>query len=169
MNLASSGQGDREVEGEDPDDGHGEQRGAQVGGGPDVTEPLANLSLGPHHARLGVEFGSAHERQGHDDGDIGGRVDEEAGRDAQSEDEDPTDGRADDPGRVHDDAVQAHRVGEEVETDHFGDKRLPGRIVEQVDHAEQAERAKTSPRSAEWVTTSRPSASASSPAEHCVA
>ena len=32
-----------------------------------------------------------------------------------------------------------------------------------------AERAKTSPRSAEWVTTSRPSASASSPAEHCVA
>ena len=57
--------------------------------------------------------------------------------DAQSEDEDPADGRADDPGRVHDDAVEAHRVGEEVETDHFGDERLPGRIVEQVDHAEQ--------------------------------
>ena len=45
--LGQEREGDGEVEGEHADDGHGEERGAQVGRGPDVTEPLTNLALGP--------------------------------------------------------------------------------------------------------------------------
>ena len=130
-----------------PTIGHGEERGAQVGRGPDVPQPLANLALGPLHARLGVELGAAHEREGDDDGGVRGRVDEEARGDAQSEDQDAADGRADDAGRVHDTLLRLTALGRRSMPDHLGDERLPGRIVEQVDHAEQRrQRAKTSPQ-----------------------
>ena len=65
------------------------------------------------------------------------RVEQEAGGQADSEDEDPPDGRADHPGRVHDHAVEADGVGHEITADHFGDEGLPSRVVEEVDHAKQ--------------------------------
>ena len=52
------------------------------------------------------------------------------------EDEHAADGRPDHPGRVHQHAVEAHRVGQQVEPDHLGDEGLAGRVVEQVDEPE---------------------------------
>ena len=68
-----------EVEREDADDRHGEERQLQVGRGPDVAQSLAHLALGPHHARPPIQLGCAHHGQRHDHGGVRHGVDEEAG------------------------------------------------------------------------------------------
>ena len=52
--LGQERERDREIEGEHPDDGHGDERRAQVAGGPHVAQPFTNLTLAPADARLGV-------------------------------------------------------------------------------------------------------------------
>ena len=103
----------------------------------DVAEAFADLSLGPGHDRALVELGGTHHEQGDQDGHVGRGVEEEAGRQADGEDEDASDGRADHPGGVHDHAVEADGVGHEITADHLGDEGLAGRVVEEVDHAEE--------------------------------
>ena len=137
--LGQQRQGDGEVEGEDADDGHGEQRDPQIGGGPDVAQPLAHLPLGPTTPGRRYSSDGAHHGQRHDHRRIGGRVDEEARGHAHGEDEHPADGRPDDPGPVHQHAVEADRVGQEVAPDHLGDEGLAGRVVEEV-HERRARR-----------------------------
>ncbi len=133
--LGQQGQGHREVVGEDPDHGHGQQGVAQAGGAPDVAEAVPDLPLGPLHRPGRVQLGRPHHRQADDHGDVGGGVDEEADTQPDQRDDHAPDGRPDHPGGVHHHGVQAHGVGKVVAPHHLHDEGLAGRIVEDVDHS----------------------------------
>ena len=120
-----------------PDHRHGQQGVPEPGRRPHVAQALADLPLGPGHHGALVELGGAHHEEGDQDGHVGRGIEQEARGQADGVDEDAADGGADHPGGVHDDAVEADGVGQEVAADHFGHEGLASRVVEQVDHAEQ--------------------------------
>lgn len=129
------GQRDGELIGQGPDHHHGQQRRAQLRGGPDVAQPIAQLAARPSQRGMGNQLSGAHEGQAGDHRQVGGGIDQEAGGQAHRRDQRSRHRRPHDSGRVHHHAVEADGIGQVGRPDHLQHEGLASR---RVDHPHTA-------------------------------
>ena len=101
----------------------------------DVAQPGADLALGLGHRRRAEQLARAHGQQAGDDGGVAEGVEDERPAEADGDDEDAGQRRADHPGAGHHGAVQADGVGDLAGRHHLDDERAPARVVERRDDA----------------------------------
>ncbi len=87
-------------------------------------------------ARRGQQLRVAHQQVGHQHRQEAGRVEEEAGRDADQPDDQAGDRRSHDAGQVEGRAVERDRVGDVGATDHLDHERLPDGHLDGVHEAQ---------------------------------
>ena len=125
-----------EVEGEDSHDADGDEDIPNLLFAEGIAEARPQLSLRSASRPDRGELAGPHHRQCPNHGNVGRCVDEEARSDARGGDEDSGDARTNDPTGVHQHAVETHRVGQQLSTNHLLDEGLTSGVVEEVDHAE---------------------------------
>ncbi len=102
-----------------------------------VAESLAERGSGGRRGRAVDGRREAHGREGDEDGEIAGAVQEETRRLSDRGHEAARDRRSHDPRRVEDRCVQGDRAGEVARSDHLDQERLPRRQVDGPDDAER--------------------------------
>jgi hypothetical protein len=102
-----------------------------------VAQARPQLTAAARHRRDRVQPpGVEAERRGDDEPEAD-RVHHATPAEPDGAGQDRRDGRADDPGDVHQGGVQRHRVADQVAPDHLLDEGLPRRVVHRAEDAEQ--------------------------------